>query len=131
MGCAVVCAAGAGALDGVAAVVLMALGFAVAVALVAAVVSVVAGYAWVLLLAVAVANVAVGWALVRVYRYGPTVEVFRRHRKARRTAVLPAAPRQAALPARAPMMLEAPQRVIRGVVLDDVYERTEARCVTR
>ena len=128
MGCAVVCAAGAGALDGVAAVVLAALGFAVAVALAAAVVSVLAGYAWVLALAVAAANVAMGWALVRVWKYGPTLEVFRRHRKAR--AALPAGARQVAVPARAPLMLEAAKTVITGVVVDNTVKEEPCPVVT-
>ena len=133
MECAVVCAGAAGALDGVAAVVLMVFGFAVAAALAVAVVSVVAGYAWVLAVAVAVANVAAVWLLVRVWKHGPTLEVFRRHRvivkvPARNLNKAVADARRVELPAGSPLRaLPAAKRVIRGTVLDDVYERTEAR----
>ena len=131
MGCAVVCAAGAGALDGVAAVVLMVFGFAVAAALAAAVVSVLAGYAWVLAAAVLVANVAMGWAVVRVWKYGPTLEVFRRHR-----AIVKVPPRnlhnavadarRVELPAASPLAIEAGRiEVTPDMVLGKIKE--EAR----
>ena len=133
MGCAVVCAAGAGALDGVAAVVLAVFGFAVAAALAAAVVSVLAGYAWVLTVAVGMAIPPAIWLLVRVWKHGPTLEVFRHHRvivkvPARNLNKAVADARRVALPAGSSLRaLEAPGRLIEGVVLDDVYERTEAR----
>ena len=124
MGCAVVCAAGAGALDGVAAVVLAALGFAVAAALAAAVVSVLAGFAWVLTAAVFAVIPPAAWLLVRVYRHGPTVEVFRRHRRVPAALALPAGARQSALPAGSSLRaLPAPKPALEGVVINKPAER--------
>lgn len=114
MECVAVCAAGGFALADVAILAVAALVAVLAVA----VVSVLLGYAWALALAVAVMIPPAIWLLVRVWKHGPTIEVFRRHRRpvARQTA-LPAGSSLRAIESK--MVTVTPDMILRQAIEEE------------
>ena len=114
MECVAACAAGGFALADVAVVAVMVL----AAALALAVLSVVLGYAWVLALAVAVAIPPALWLLARVCKYGPTLEVFRRHQRQRPVRV----PQRRAVTTGQPMLEQGRIEVTPDMILGPVKE---------